>query len=385
MSQRIQANNNTQLGIMLGSLLFAYWLVLPVILGAYSDLYGLQENQLGMLASGYSFGIFIATLLSTVWITRYPRRTQVIIGALITSFGFLLLKGHANGDYLTLAYHFIASLGLGVAYAALMAVLADSENPTRSYALLFFTQVMIGVSGSILLTRFIETEELLPITYLAMLLVGVFCATLATQLKDTSDPNHLSQTAPAIQRWFPPMPVALGLLSILLVFTGDAGVWVFLERIGAAAEDRELGGDLVSVNLAAGAIGSLAAAWLANRFGYLWPMIAAIALSIASVVMLNLSINKTVLVCASFINGWAWNFGAAYRMALVSQLDKERRFVALIPAMQTLGNAVGPTLVGTVIVWSSYSMAYWVVSILWLGAMMSYYPAWRAYRELQQN
>jgi len=385
MLEHSQIIKNSTLAIVLGSILFTYWLILPVVLGAYSDIYGLQEDRLGTLASIYSLGIFITTLTSTLWITRFPRKSQVMVGALLSTLGFLLLLGHASGDDLTLLYHFISSLGLGIAYAAMMAVLADSTNPTRSFALLFFLQVVVGVVGSQLLTRGVAIEHTLPVVYASMAAIGVLSALLATRFQESHSASHAVASHSIAPRRMPPLPIALGLLSILLVFTGDAGVWVFLERIGSAVEDRELGGDLVSINLAAGAIGSLTAAWLANRFGFLLPMVLAIGLSVLSVAMLNLSTGGLALLTASFINGWAWNFGAAYRMALVSHLDSERRFVALIPAMQTLGNAIGPSLVGAIIVWASYSAAYWLVAVLWLAALASYYPAWKAHQSSNNN
>ena len=385
MLEHSQIIKNSTLAIVLGSILFTYWLILPVVLGAYSDIFGLQEDRLGTLASIYSLGIFITTLTSTLWITRFPRKSQVMVGALLSTLGFLLLLGHASGDDLTLLYHFISSLGLGIAYAAMMAVLADSTNPTRSFALLFFLQVVVGVVGSQLLTRGVAIEHTLPVVYASMAAIGVLSALLATRFQESHSASHAVASHSIAPRRMPPLPIALGLLSILLVFTGDAGVWVFLERIGSAVEDRELGGDLVSINLAAGAIGSLTAAWLANRFGFLLPMVLAIGLSVLSVAMLNLSTGGLALLTASFINGWAWNFGAAYRMALVSHLDSERRFVALIPAMQTLGNAIGPSLVGAIIVWASYSAAYWLVAVLWLAALASYYPAWKAYQSSNNN
>jgi len=380
-----EITKNSTLAIVLGSILFTYWLVLPVVLGVYSDIYGLQEDRLGALASIYSLGIFITTLSSTLWITRFSRKSQVMVGSFLSTLGFLLLLEHATGDDLTLLYHFLSSLGLGIAYAAMMAVLADSTNPTRSFALLFFSQVVVGVVGSQILTRAVSADHTLPVVYMSMSAIGALSALLATKFQEPDCASSTVASHSLGSQRVPPLPIVLGLLSILLVFTGDAGVWVFLERIGSAVEDRKLGGNLVSINLAAGAIGSLTAAWFANRFGFLLPMVLAIGLSVLSVAMLNLSTGGLALLTASFINGWAWNFGAAYRMALVAHLDGERRFVALIPAMQTLGNAIGPSLVGAIIVWASYSAAYWLVSILWLAALASYYLAWKAYQSTNNN
>ena len=375
----------TRVAIAIGSLMFTYWLILPVALGAYADLYGFVESELGYIASSYSMGIFITTLLSALWINRVGHILQIISGSLVTSIGFLALYLLPATEVSVIAVHFLTSIGLGITYAVVMILLADSADPTRAYALLFFTQVILGVVGNTLLTRWLNLDNTLPVIYLFMSAIGILCAQLGRCTVRLRGSQIRSGTTLSTFAFRPSLPIALGLASILLVFTGDAGVWVFLERIGSSILDRELGGNLVSINLLAGAMGSLTAAVVSNKMGYLVPMIIAIALSIISIAILNLASAPLLLLTGSFINGWAWNFGAAYRMALVSELDRDRQFVALIPAMQTLGNALGPLLVGSIIVWSSFTAAYWMVATLWILAMLCYYPAWQAHQSMVDN
>lgn len=375
----------TRIAIAIGSLMFTYWLVLPVALGAYADLYGFVESELGYIASSYSMGIFITTLLSALWINRVGHILQIISGSLVTSIGFLALYLLPSTEVSVIAVHFLTSIGLGITYAVVMILLADSADPTRAYASLFFTQVILGVVGNNLLTRWLNLDNTLPVIYLFMSAIGILCAQLGRFTVRLRGSQIRSGTTLSTFTLRPSLPIALGLASILLVFTGDSGVWVFLERIGSSILDRELGGNLVSINLLAGAIGSLTAAVVSNKMGYLVPMIIAIALSIISIAILNLASAPLLLLTGSFINGWAWNFGAAYRMALVSELDRDRQFVALIPAMQTLGNALGPLLVGSIIVWSSFTAAYWMVATLWILAMLCYYPAWQAHQSMVDN
>ena len=177
------------------------------------------------------------------------------------------------------------------------------------------------------------------------------------------------------------LPVILGLVAIILVFTGDSGVWVFLERIGAEHHSREFGGTLVSINLAAGAVGSLTAAWLGERWGYLWPMLIAILLSQVSLLLFLPRELGPSLIIASFVNGWAWNFGAAYRMALVARLDTSGRYTVLIPSTQTLGNTLGPALTGYILVSWGYDTAFLLIACLWLAALTFYYYAWRTLKD----
>ncbi len=377
------------MAILIGSLLFLYWVTLPVVIGALAETRGYAEDRLGLLASLYSAGIFLTTVSSMFWIHRVDWVILVKVGSLLTAIGFALLFINSSFTVLALG-HVVASLGLGVAYAVVMATLGEQEQPARGYALVFFLQVALGVSVSALMTMALSYAQIVSFSAALMIMVGSVCVALAHRLPSGSrkvagqDEGHLGISG----RWgmaLPPVPVLLGLLAILLVFTGDAGVWIFLERIGNARFGQEVGGLLVSVNLGAGACGSLSAAWVSERFGYLWPMVIAIVLSIVSVAMMAMENGVPMLMAASFVNGWSWNFGAAYRMGLVSKLDTTGRFTVLIPAMQTLGNSLGPLMVGYLIVQGGYSLAFLVTALLWIWAFGVYYPAWRRYREMNHG
>lgn len=373
------------IAILIGSLLFLYWVILPVVVGALADIRGYQEDALGALASLYAAGMFVTTASSMLWIQRANWVWLVRGGSALSATGFAVL--FIDDSYAMLAIgHLIASVGLGLAYAVIMAVVGDQEHPARGYALVFFLQVVFGVSASAAMTTSLSSAQIVATSNVIMIGVGILCALLAGRL-----PQHSQKTAPApkpaelVQTGrtvLPPLPIVLGLLAILLVFTGDAGVWIFLERIGSARSSPEVGGLLVSVNLAAGACGSLTAAWVSERLGYLWPMVIAIGLSLVSVGMMAAAGSVAVLVVASFVNGWSWNFGAAYRMGLVSKLDVSCRFTVLIPSMQTLGNSLGPLMTGLLIVRGGYNLAFLVTAGLWVCAFAAYYPAWKHYKRM---
>jgi len=370
--------------ILIGSLLFLYWVIFPVVIGALAETRGYAEDRLGVLASLYSAGIFLATVSSMLWIQRINWVLLVKLGSVLTGLGFALL--FLDDSFTVLAIgHVIASLGLGVAYAVVMATLGDQDKPARGYALVFFLQVAFGVSASSAMTLALTPTQIVTVSAALMIVVGGLCALLAHRLPARSRKVRARRPGAAGGLALPPLPVLLGLLAILLVFTGDAGVWIFLERIGNSRFGPEVGGFLVSVNLGAGACGSLTAAWISERFGYLWPMVVAIGFSIVSVAMMALGESVAILLAASFINGWSWNLGAAYRMGLVSKLDETGRFTVLIPAMQTLGNSLGPLLIGLLIVRGGYNLAFLTTAVLWTAAFAVYYPAWRAYKSLNNS
>lgn len=365
--------------IVIGAMMFLYWLVMPVVMGSLADSRGYAEDSLGVLASLYAAGTFITTTSSMLWIQRANWVWLIRGGAMVSIAGFAVVLTGDSFTALALG-HFLASLGLGIAYAVVMALLGDEQQPARGYALVFFLQIVFGIAVSTLLTRFFEPAEVLPTMALAMIGIGIVCMFLAGKLPIASVKIQTFEVAQLTLSLLPSWPIVLGLLAILLVFIGDAGIWIFLERIGHAEHSTEVGGFLVSVNLGAGAVGSLTAVFLSERWGYLWPMAIAIGLSVISVAMFSAMDSVPILLAASFINGWAWNFGAAYRMGLVSKLDSTGKFTVLIPSMQTLGNTLGPLLAGMLIVQGGYLVAFTATALLWIAAFVAYYPAWRTFK-----
>ncbi|WOJ97765.1 hypothetical protein R0137_04115 [Congregibacter brevis] len=365
--------------ILIGSLMFLYWLVMPVVMGSLADSRGYAEDSLGVLASLYAAGTFITTTSSMLWIQRANWVWLIRAGALISIAGFSVVL--LDDSFMALALgHFVASLGLGISYAVVMALLGDEKQPARGYALVFFLQIVFGIAVSTLLTQTLEPVQILPTMAATMTGIGLLAMLLAGRLPTSSVKLATPELAELKLPRLPPWPIVLGLLAILLVFIGDAGIWIFLERIGHAEHSTEVGGLLVSVNLAAGAVGSLTAVFLSERWGYLWPMAIAIGLSVLSVAMFSAMGSVSILLAASFVNGWAWNFGAAYRMGLVSKLDRTGRFTVLIPSMQTLGNTLGPLMAGMLIVQGGYVVAFIVTALLWIAAFIAYYPAWRTFK-----
>jgi len=61
-----------------------------------------------------------------------------------------------------------------------------------------------------------------------------------------------------------------------------------------------------------------------------------------------------------------WNLGSPYRMALATSADVSGRFSTFVPAMQTLGAAIGPAVGGILVVGGSFFYVYVMSTIGWL-------------------
>ena len=66
-------------------------------------------------------------------------------------------------------------------------------------------------------------------------------------------------------------------------------------------------------------------------------------------------------------------------MGLVAELDVTGRFTVLVPAMQTLGNTIGPASAGLLIESGGFNYAYYFASAGWVIALALYLVSHKEY------
>ena len=376
------ASVNSKLVIVVASIISAlvvlYWQFMPVVLGSVAESRGYSESELGFLASAYAGGLFLTTLSGVLWVRRYDWRLLIKAGSFISALAFLVPLFYESYELL-LVCHLFASLGGGIGYGVTLSLLGDTNNPARNYAISFFAQVSLGIVATLALSNIKSPILALNSGFIlmaAVMLLNIFLARYIPHkgAKTGRIPDLKSGTI--LPRKF---AIPFLLVAVLFVFIGDGAIWAFLERIGAAADSRSLGGSLVSASLIGGVFGSLAGGVLGIRWGYLLPMTLAIAVSILSVFMFAGFGQPWVLILAALINGFGWNFGIAYRMGLVAELDVSGRYTVLVPAMQTLGNTIGPASAGLLIEMGGFNYAYYFASAVWLIALALYLVSHREY------
>ena len=147
---------------------------------------------------------------------------------------------------------------------------------------------------------------------------------------------------------------------VMVTFTmGFGGAWTFFERIAHYAElSPTATGYALAIGTLFGAIGAPLAAWFRRRI----PMYYSYGITILFLVFTLLVLGWVtltdmiylVLVCS--FQFWI-NAGFCLIMALTAEADKVGRFVALIPASESLGSVIGPVVCG-------FALEFWGVTAL---------------------
>ncbi len=379
---------NSKLVILTASLISAlvvlYWQFMPVVLGSVAEARGYSESELGFLASAYAGGLFLTTLSGVFWVRRYDWKVLIRAGSFISALAFIVPIIDVSYEVL-LVCHLLASLGGGLGYGVTLSLLGDTKDPARNYAISFFAQVALGIVATLALSNIESPILALNSGFVLMAVVMLLNIYLARYIpRKGLKTGRLQDIEPGtiVPRKF---AIPCLLLAVVLVFTGDGAIWAFLERIGAAVDSRSLGGSLVTASLIGGVFGSLAGGVLGIRWGYILPMTVAIGVSILSVFMFAVLKQPGELILAALINGFGWNFGIAYRMGLVAELDVTGRYTVLVPSMQTLGNTIGPASAGILIDMGGFNYAYYFASAGWLLALALYLVSHREYTLIRRT
>ena len=171
----------------------------------------------------------------------------------------------------------------------------------------------------------------------------------------------------------PMKPLILGLIVVLLWFTGLSGVWAFIERAGIASGlDQASVGGVLAAGMGIGMISALMAAWLGDRFGRYWQSVVSLTVHAFLAILIVASGSTSVYIVSVLLFTFVWNLGLPYLMGLIATADISGRFVVLTIAAQALGNTIGPTIAGSVATSESLLPIGYVASALCLVSLTFY-------------
>ena len=315
----------------------------PLFLGAAAVDLGLIEREIGYIAAVEMAGLAIMGLTAPVWILRVQWRTiallaitALIIGNLLTIF--------ANSYLMLLVMRgFTGLFGDGLCWVLGMAVLGEAKNPDRIFGI-----NMIGVSA-LAAAHFYGLPPLidvwqLDVIALVLALEGLLIVPFLFWFPKSSRKQISVSTGPAK---LPRTVVATGLLVNLVWYISIGGFWAFVERIASnAGLSAQATGTVMSVGVLSGLLGAVAATWLADRAGRMWPLVLTFILHIGVMLVLTGSFNVSTFLLAMVCFNVIWFFGSAYMQGLIATADSDGRAIVLTPVCIAAGASIGPAVAG---------------------------------------
>lgn len=369
MSARIAA-------ILINVICITYYNIMPLVLGGAAESRGLLENQLGFAAAAFMGGLALINFAGFAWLRRYDWRALVIGGNALATLAFMLPVFFFSPAAWILC-NLLAGIATGLSYGVSIACLGDTREPERNFALAYAAQTFLSAGLIFMLPSIAVHYDLFVVgqSISALLMAGGILLVFILPGHGTKTGVIAKKTAHATQG-FPQAVLIMALLVLMLNVMAEGAIWAFIERIAVSGGlTTSFAATAMAFSFFASGIGSIAAAAMGRRFGSTLPFVIAVVISIGSVWVLWAGGTEKTFFAGVMLFALAWNLGSPYRMALATRADSSGRFSTFVPAMQTLGAALGPAIAGLLIVNGSFTLVYIMCTAAWLMTLVLFISA----------
>jgi predicted MFS family arabinose efflux permease len=329
----------TALGVI-GSIVF---LLLPMLIGAFTENLSLGTSQVGLLGSADMTGMFVAAIVATFWVRSCNWRVIAAVAC-----GLLIVCHLASGLIQGFAPLLLIRLLAGFAGGSLMSIaltsLGDSRHPDRYFALFVAAQLTLGGIGLWLFPGLLMQFGLrgvfggLALVVFASALMIPFIPRQGCKRAAPGNSGHKHNGRTL-------RPGVMALLACFIFNMGIMAVWAYLERMGdAAGLPGDFIGRTLGLSLVAALVGALMAAGFENRFGRVAPLLVTLVVQAIALLLLASDLSPGSFMLGVMLFAFGWNFPVAYQLAITVTIDVSGRLVVLFLSAVKLGYAVAPII-----------------------------------------
>ena len=362
--------------IAINVICITYYNIMPLVLGGAAESRGLPANQLGFAAAAFMGGLAVINFLGFAWLRRFDWRLLVLCGNILATIAFAAPLVSFSAGFWILC-NFLAGTATGVSYGVSIASLGDTREPERNFALAYAAQTFLSAGLIFMLPRIATEFDLFVIGQgiTALLMAGSIALILILPGRGTK-PGIVTNDRSAYSPHAAHAVLIMALLVLMLNVMAEGAIWAFMERIAVSGGfTTSFAATVMAFSFFASGIGSIAAATMGRRFGSTRPFVVAVVLSISSVWVLWVGGTESIFFAGVMLFALAWNLGSPYRMALATRADSSGRFSTFVPAMQTLGAALGPAVAGLLVVNGSFTPVYIMSTTAWLLTLVLFIAA----------
>ncbi len=338
------------------TIVYAFLMFLPGLIGGFIDVLKLTEAQAGYVASSQLLGMLLGSIGANILLRRLNLRLGVLLGVLLL-LGMELASASAASAEVLIAIRLIAGVGAGFAAAFGSAGISATANPDKCFGLVLFSQFLLGAVGLYTMPYLLAAIGVSGVFYClaALTLSALPLMPLMPQKGAAADQG--SGEAPSLQS--PPVLLTLG--SILLFYVFNNAVWAFLDRIGVdAGIPVETVGMALGISMFGGIAGAMLSVFLGVRFGRLVPISLGLLLFMVAIGFLAVPFGIGTYFVATFGLNATLAFAVVYLLGTCARLDSSGRVVVLGNMMIALGLAIGPALAANLLNGGAYSRVLWV-------------------------
>jgi hypothetical protein len=369
--------------IAINVICITYYNIMPLVLGGAAESHGLLENHLGFAAAAFMGGLALINFAGFAWLRRYDWRMLVVGGNVVATFAFILPVFYFSATAWILC-NLLAGAATGISYGVSIACLGDTREPERNFALAYAAQTFLSAGLIFMLPRIAIHYDLFVVGQgiAAILMAGSIALVVILPRRGAKTGIVTNNTGTALPG-VPQAVLIMALLVLMLNVMAEGAIWAFIERIAVSGGmTTSFAATAMAFSFFASGVGSIAAAAMGRRFGSVGPFVVAVTLSISSVWVLWAGGTEKLFFAGVMLFALAWNLGSPYRMALATRADSTGRYSTFVPAMQTLGAALGPAIAGLLIMNGSFTPVYIMSTTAWLLTLVLFITANKKMRGL---
>lgn len=360
------------IGIYMALTGYAVMVGLPVISTSWVRNLGFTESQVGYVASADLFGLATGAVIAFFVVAKFDRRWLATAAAAIAIVANLLCIYYQSYE-VTLYLRLAAGIGAGVYTGIAVATIGGHSRPAFAFGMELFA-FAFSQAAELRFLPYLSIEEMY-VAFAATFAVGLLFISwvprrpadapldVAVDVAEPDGEHHVEHRHVPV--WVP----WLVLTAVVLTYVNIGAYWTYIEL---ATVDTEAAPDWVADMLVYTSffslVGCLAAVLLSNRFGLSRPLLVTLVFQASIVAMLLFGITNTTVALSMFAFNFCWIFVDIYQSAMISNVDRSGRYVALLPAAQGLGNGIGPYLAASVL---AIGFGYNGVFILCAGASIT--------------
>ena len=318
----------------------------PVLVGEYIAQLGVSEASAGLILSmeltGFTVGSAALFLFSrTSW------RKLVFVALMIMIAANLALLLVTNLPLFVLC-RFTAGLGSGMVMTMTIQVIGLMRDPDRVYGLWTVGQLALGALGMVLFPTVIAIGGVNTV----FLIWALLAATLLLSVRFYPRGRNTVPVPGAHGESRGHARVGLlALVGLFIYYSGQAGVWVYMERIGISWEiEPAVIAQLLFVSLLAAIAGAMVAIVIGDKFGRAIPLSVSMTISAFSITLLMSLEGVMLFVVAACLFNFGWYLFLPFISAIISTTDNDGRLLTglavTFPASLAAGPAIAALLIG---------------------------------------
>ena len=375
----VKVNEST---VILLALVFGFYAgvqgiaLLPFWMGIVIESFAVSERTAGGLATLQLGVLALASLLLSTAVHRVNRKRFIRFGIGLSIFGNILSICAFSTQSLTLLFfaRAITGAGEGITVATISALAAGTSNPIRTFA--YLNGSMAIIAGMVFLISPILVKYFAASGFFGVML---FAGLLAICLS-----RYISGQAPIIQKtevnwdFVPRAWLVLFLFGLFATVTG--GVWAFAERVGTNSVDLTLQtvGIFMAIAAFAAPLGPVLANFIDTRFGRALPVACCVVLYMGVAFIFGNAVNKSMFLAGTIGHAVVAVFATTYLSAFFAYMDPSGRVAAASPAFNSVGNALGPTVMAFSLSYGTgYQALGWTAFILLSIVLLGLHPILR--------